>query len=155
MALDDLLDELDHKILSLLAENARLPFLEIARECGVSGASIHQRVQRMTKAGVITGSKFTFNPKLLGFQTLAYIGVYLENNMAFNDVVSHLKSILEITQCHYTTGQYAVFVKVYAKNNEHLKHIISDKIQSIKGVSRTETFISLEELFHRSLPMHP
>ncbi|NBC83856.1 MAG: AsnC family transcriptional regulator [Bacteroidetes bacterium] len=153
MAHDTLLDELDRKILSILSRNARKPFLEVARECGVSGAAIHQRVQRLTKSGVIKGSEFTFDPKKLGFQTLAYIGIYLENSVMFNKVVQQLKNIMEITECHYTTGQYAVFVKVYAQNNEHLKNIIADKIQSIEGVSRTETFISLEELFHHHIPV--
>jgi Lrp/AsnC family transcriptional regulator for asnA, asnC and gidA len=153
MTNESIIDKLDRKILDMLLKNARAPFLEIARECGVSGAAIHQRIQKLTKAGVITGSEFTVSPKMLGFHTCAYIGVFLENSSVYNSVVEAFSKIQEITQCHYTTGQYSVFIKVFAQDNEHLKLVLSDKIQSIEGVARTETFISLEEVFSRKLPV--
>ncbi|HOK97872.1 MAG: Lrp/AsnC ligand binding domain-containing protein [Bacteroidales bacterium] len=147
------IDSLDKKILSIIQGNARIPFLEVARECGVSGAAIHQRVQRLMRLGVITGSEFVVDPKKLGFNTCAYIGIYLEKAGLYKEVVAQLKDIPEIVQCDYTTGNYSIFVKVYTRDNLHLKEILADKIQSIRGIARTETFICLEESFVRQLPV--
>lgn len=147
------IDSLDRKILSILTKNARIPFLEVARECGVSGAAIHQRVQRLTNLGIISGSQFNVDPKKLGYNTCAYMGIYLDNAAYFNDVSKKILSIPEVTQCHYTTGQYALFLEVFAKDNEHLRKVLSDKIQSITGIMRTETFISLEVMVDRQLPV--
>jgi Lrp/AsnC family transcriptional regulator for asnA, asnC and gidA len=147
------IDSLDRKILSILTKNARMPFLEVARECDVSGAAIHQRVQRLTKLGIISGSQFVVDPKKLGYNTCAYIGIFLDNAALFNDVSARLIKIPEITQCHYTTGQYAMFLEVYAKDNDHLRRVLADKIQTITGVMRTETFISLEVMVDRQLPV--
>lgn len=147
------IDSLDRKILSILIKDARIPFLEVARECGVSGAAIHQRVQRLTRLGIISGSQFNLEPKKLGYHTCAYIGIFLDNAGLFNEVSANLIRIPEIVQCHYTTGQYAMFIKVYAKDNEHLRKVLADKIQAIKGVSRTETFISLDVLMDRQIPV--
>jgi Lrp/AsnC family transcriptional regulator for asnA, asnC and gidA len=147
------IDKLDRKILAILTKNARIPFLEVARECNVSGAAIHQRVQRLIKTGVISGSQFVVEPKKLGYHTCAYIGIFLDNATFFNDVSDKLLKVPEITQCHYTTGQYAMFVKVYAKDNEHLRKVLAEKIQAINGIMRTETFISLEVMVDRQLPV--
>lgn len=147
------IDSLDINILSILMKNARIPFLEVARECGVSGAAIHQRVQRLSRLGIISGSQFVVEPKKLGYSTCAYMGIFLENASLFYDVSEKLLRIPEITQCHYTTGQYSMFIKVYTKDNEHLKDILANKIQAINGISRTETFISLDVLFDRQLPV--
>jgi len=145
------IDSLDKKILSIILSNARIPFLEVARECGVSGAAIHQRVQKLTKIGVITGSEFIIDPKKVGYHTCAYIGIFLEKAGFYSDVVNELKKIPEIIQCDYTTGNYSIFIKVYTRDNEHLKIILADKLQAITGVARTETFICLEESFNRHL----
>jgi len=145
------IDELDKKILSIILGDARIPFLEVARECGVSGAAIHQRVQKLIKMKVIIGSEFLVDPKKVGYHTCAYIGIYLEKAGLFKEVVEKLKQIPEIIQCDYTTGNYSIFIKLYAKNNQHLKEILADKIQNIVGVSRTETLICLEESFSRHL----
>jgi Lrp/AsnC family transcriptional regulator for asnA, asnC and gidA len=145
------IDSLDKKILSIIQGNARIPFLEVARECGVSGAAIHQRVQKLTKIGVITGSEFIVDPKKVGYHTCAYIGIFLEKAGMFKEVVSQLEEIPEIIQCDYTTGNYSIFIKVYTRDNHHLKEILADKLQSIRGVARTETFICLEESFNRHL----
>jgi Lrp/AsnC family transcriptional regulator for asnA, asnC and gidA len=147
------IDSLDRKILSILTKDARTPFLEVARECNVSGAAIHQRVQRLMRLGVISGSQLILEPKKLGYHTCAYIGVFLENASLFKDVSEKLIKIPEITQCHYTTGEYSMFIKVYTRDNEHLKDILADKIQAINGISRTETFISLDVLVNRQLPV--
>ena len=147
------IDSLDKKIIKMITKNARIPYLEVARECNVSGAAIHQRVQKLTRIGVITGSKFTIEPKKIGYNTCAYMGIFLEQASLYNDVLQELKKIPEITQCHFTTGNYSVFIKIFAQDNEHLKSILSDKIQLISGIARTETFISLEEGFNRSIPI--
>ena len=150
---DNQIDKLDKKILSIISKDARIPFLEVARKCGVSGAAIHQRVQKMIQEGIITGSEFTIDPKRIGFGTCAYIGIYLEKASMFNEVVEKLDNVPEITECHYTTGNYSIFIKVFAKDNSHLKQILAEKLQAIKGIARTETYISLEERFRRHLPI--
>ncbi len=146
------IDSLDKKIIKMITKNARIPYLEVARECNVSGAAIHQRIQKLTKLGVITGSKFTIEPKKIGYKTCAYMGIFLEQASLYNNVLEELKKIPEITQCHFTTGNYSIFIKIFARDNEHLKSVLSDKIQLISGIARTETFISLEEGFNRSIP---
>ena len=134
MEKDYQIDSLDRKILSVLVENAKTPFLEVAKMCNVSGSAIHQRVNKLMQMGVITGSHFSIDRKKLGFQTLAYVGVYLENARMFNEVLAEISEIQEIIQCHYTTGQYSMFIKVYAKDNRHLKTVLSDKLLSINGI---------------------
>jgi Lrp/AsnC family transcriptional regulator for asnA, asnC and gidA len=147
------IDSLDKKIIQLITQNARIPYLEVARECNVSGAAIHQRIQKLTNIGVVTGSKFTIEPKMIGFKTCAYMGIFLDKASLYNNVLEELRKIPEITQCHFTTGNYSVFIKIYARDNEHLKSILTDKIQLIPGIARTETFISLEVGFNRSIPI--
>lgn len=147
------IDELDRKILSLITKNARIPYLEVARACKVSGAAIHQRIQRLTKMGVITGSEFVISPRKIGFHTCAYVGIFLDSASLYPEVVTRLKEIPEITQCHYITGGYSIFIKVFTRDNEHLKQLLVNRVQAIPGISRTETFISLEESFNRQLPM--
>lgn len=147
------IDKLDRKILSLISQNARIPFLEVARACDVSGAAIHQRIQRLMKLGVITGSQFTITPKKIGFSTCAYMGIYLEKACMYHQVLEELKKIPEIVECHYTTGNYSLFIKVYTQDNDDLRTILTDKLQAIDGITRTETFISLEENFKRQLPI--
>lgn len=145
------IDDLDRKILSLITVNARMPFLEVARECGVSGAAIHQRVQRLVNIGVIKGSEFIINPTKIGYMTCAFIGIFLKDANYFDDVVAEMRKIPQIVECHYTTGQYAIFIKVYAKSNEHMKYILHDHLQQIEGIASTETIISLEESFKRQI----
>ncbi len=144
-------DNLDKKIISMIQNNARIPFLEIARECGVSGAAIHQRVQRLVKNGVVKNAEYIVDPSKVGYNTCAFMGIYLEKASMFNAVVEKLKKIPEITECHYTTGAYSIFIKIYAKNNEDLKAVLNDKLQTIEGISRTDTLISLEENFNRQV----
>ena len=147
------IDSLDKKILSLITKNARIPFLEVARECKVSGAAIHQRIQRLLNMGVIKGSEFIINPGKIGYHTCAFIGIFLKKASLFDQVAQMLEEIPQVVECHYTTGQYAIFVKIYAQSNEHLKRILHDKLQAIPGISSTETIISLDEIFKRQLPI--
>lgn len=146
------LDELDYKILKLVASNARIPFLEVARECNVSGAAIHQRVQKLTNLGILKGSEYIIDSNKIGFETYAYMGFYLKNPGDFSHVVEELRKILEVVECHFTTGQYDMFIKLFARNNQHLLEIIHTKLQPI-GLSRTETLISFREIFRRQLPI--
>ncbi len=149
------LDSLDKRILSILIRDARTPFLEIARNCRVSGAAIHQRVHKMIEAGVITGSQYSLNPKRFGYLTCAFIGlqVNLTSRSTHEEVFEKIKKIPEIVECHHITGKYSLLIKIHAHNNEHLKKIIVSKIQSVYEITSTETFLSLEEGFTRQLPI--
>ena len=144
------LDKLDKQILKLIAEDARIPFLEVARICNVSGAAIHQRIQRLTNQGVLKGSHYVIDPEKIGYETCAYIGLNLKNPEDFDQVLSELKKIPEVTECHYTTGDFDMFIKLYALNNHHLLTIIHDKLQPL-GLSRSETIISFNAAIDRPL----
>jgi Lrp/AsnC family transcriptional regulator for asnA, asnC and gidA len=147
------LDTLDEKILKLIIRNARIPFLEVARECEVSGAAIHQRIQKLTDLGIINGSEFIVNHNKIGYETSAYMGLFLKDPEQFNNVVAALDKIPEVVECHYTTGQYDLFIKLFAKNNRHLLDIIHNKLQPL-GLARSETLISFKEAFRRQIPMN-
>ena len=146
------LDGLDKQILKLIAADARIPFLEVARACDVSGAAIHQRIQKLTNMGVLNGSQFIIEPEKLGYETCAFIGLNLKNPEDFDTVVEELKQIPEVTECHYTTGNFDMFIKIYAQNNHHLLTIIHDKLQPL-GLSSSQTLISFNSAFERQLPI--
>ena len=146
------LDELDRKILKMLSSNARKPYLEIARECNVSGAAIHQRIQKLINMGVLQGSESLINPSSVGYDTCAYIGFFLKDPSQFDQVIEKLKTIPEVVECHITTGQYDMFIKLFAKNNSDLMSIIHGKLQNL-GLARTETLISFKEVFKRNIPV--
>ena len=146
------LDLLDKKILRLIAGDARIPFLEVARSCNVSGAAIHQSIQKLTNLGILKGSQFIVDPEKVGYETCAYVGLYLQNPAKFDDVVEELKKIPEVVECHYTTGGFDMFIKIYARNNHHLLNIIHDKLQPL-GLSRSETVISFNAAINRQIPI--
>ncbi len=145
-------DALDLKILRDLSMNARKPYLEIAREYGVSGAAVHQRIQKLLAAGVITGSQCLIDPTSMGYDTCAYVGIYLREPSRSADVVKELEKIPEIIECHYTTGRYDLLVKLVALNNEHLLHLLQNDIQQL-GAARTETLMSFCEVIKRPVPV--
>jgi Lrp/AsnC family transcriptional regulator for asnA, asnC and gidA len=145
------IDGIDKKILRALMEDARTPILEIARQVGISGAAIHQRLRKLEKAKLITGSKFIINPKILGYSTMAFIGIYLDKAVSNPEAVKQLQKIPEVIECHYTTGNWSIFIKILCKDNEHLMQLLNRDIQSITGVSRTETFISLAQQIDRQI----
>lgn len=149
----DKIDKLDKKILSILSKNARIPFKDVAAECGVSRAAIHQRVQRLIEIGVILGSSFNINPKSLGYTTCTYVGITLERGNMYRDVAQQIAMIPEVVECHYTTGSYTMLIKLYAKDNEQLMELLNDKLQNINGVVSTETLISLEQSIKREVPV--
>ena len=144
------LDKLDKKILRLIADDARVAFLEVARACNVSGAAIHQRIQKLTALGVLRGSQFIIDPEKIGYETCAYIGLNLKNPELFDEVVEELRTIPEVTECHYTTGNFDMFIKLYAHNNHHLLNIIHDKLQPL-GLSSSQTLISFNSVIDRQL----
>lgn len=146
------IDNLDTKILQMLVDNGRKPFLEIARECGVSGAAIHQRIAKLQATNILEGSRALIKPTTLGYDTCAFIGVFLKDPDKFADVADSLLSIPEVVECHYTTGQYDMMLKVYARDNEHLLRLIHEKLQPL-GFGRTETLVSFREVFSRALPV--
>ena len=149
------IDSLDKKLLNILSQNARIPFKDVAAECGVSRAAIHQRVQHLIENGVITGSGFDVNPKSLGYSTCTYIGLNLERGSMYKNVVARLNSINEIVECHFTTGSYTMLIKLYAKDNEQLMDLLNNKLQTIPGVVSTETLISLEQSIKREILVDP
>ena len=147
------IDQLDRKILQIITQNARMPFKDVAEICGVSRAAIHQRVQRLIDIDVITGSGYNVNPKMLGFQMCAYIGITLERGSMYKEVVKELEKIPEIVESQYTLGSYTILVKLYAKNDEHLMELLNGKIQEIPGVATTETLTSLDQRIKRTIPI--
>ena len=147
------IDSLDKKILGIVMNNARIPSKDVAAECGVSRAAIHQRLQRMMDLDVITGSSYNVNPKALGYRTCTFIGVNLERGAMYRDVVPELEKIPEVVECHFTTGPYTMLIKLFARDNEHLMDLLNNKIQTIHGVNGTETLISLDHTIHRKIPI--
>ena len=145
------IDGTDKKILVELTSNSRTPILEISRKIGISGAAIHQRIRKLNDSGLISGQHLKLNPKALGYTTLAFIGVYFDKAERNSQAIREMKKIPEILECHYTTGNWSVLIKVLCKNNEHLMTLLNKQIQSINGVSRTETFISLEQQIDRQI----
>lgn len=147
------IDQLDRKILRIISQNARMPFKDVAEECGVSRAAIHQRVQRLIDLNVITGSGYNVNPKMLGYQICVYIGITLERGSMYKEVVQQLEKIPEIVESQYTLGHYTILIKLYAKNDEHLMELLNGKIQEIPGVASTETLTSLDQRIRRTIPI--
>lgn len=149
------IDELDKKILQIITQNARIPFRDVADQCGVSRAAVHQRVQRMYDIGVIVGSGFVVNPKMLGYQLCVYIGLTLEKGSMYNAVIAELEKIPEVVESQFTLGGFSLLIKLYAKDDAHLLHLLNSKIQEIPGVAKTETLTSLEQRIRRGLPITP
>ena len=145
------LDGIDKIIIKNLIEDARTPILRIAREVGISGAAIHQRLRKLEATGLLAGSKFVLNPKVLGYKTLAFVGIFLDAASKYSAAIKRLKEIPEVIESHYTTGNYAIFIKILCRDNEHLMNVLNNEIQNIKGVARTETFISLDQHIDRQI----
>ena len=145
------IDEIDQKILSFLIKNARMPFLEIARECGVSGAAIHQRVRKLENAGVITGSRLMVKPNALGLDVCVFISISISDSNKYTDVIESLKKIPEIVECQYITGKYSLLAKMYCRDNDHLMDILINNILKIPNIVATDTMISLGETIDRQV----
>lgn len=145
------IDGIDKIILRALMEDARRPVLEISRKVGISGAAIHQRLRKLETSGLISGSRVIIDPKILGYKTMAFVGIYLDRAMSNPKAVKQLREIPEVIECHYTTGNWSIFIKILCQDNEDLMHLLNKKIQAIEGVSRTETFISLDQQIDRQI----
>ena len=145
------IDGIDKIIIKSLVNDARTPILSIAREVGISGAAIHQRLRKLEKSNLIEGYKMVINPKALGYTTTAFVGIFLEASNLYSSAIKRLKEIPEIVESHYTTGNYAIFIKIMCKNNEDLMHLLNKDIKNIEGISRTETFISLDQQIDRQI----
>lgn len=145
------IDGIDKIILKHLTQNARSSILGIAREVGISGAAIHQRLRKLEASGLLKGSKYILDPKILGYKTLAFVGVYLDTSNKYKEVIKRLTAIPEVVESHYTTGNYSLFIKLQCKDNEHLMTILNTQIKTIKGVIRIETFLSLDQQIDRQI----
>ena len=139
------IDNIDRGILSELMINAKVPYTEIAKKLIVSAGTIHVRMKKMEEAGIVKNSRLHINYELLGFDMTAFLGIYLEKGSTYTDVIQQLNLIPEIIEAHYTTGVYSIFAKIRCKNTKHMRQILNEEIQSIKGIQRTETIISLEQ----------
>lgn len=147
------IDKLDLKILEIISGDARIPLSDVAEKCGVSRAVVHQRVTKLTEKGAIMGSGYHVNPNMVGYSTCTYVGINLERGSMYSDVVEALRKIPEIVECHFTTGNYTMLIKLYAYDNAHLMDLLNNKIQEIPGVISTETLISLDQSIMRQLPI--
>ncbi|NMM62870.1 AsnC family transcriptional regulator [Clostridium sp. P21] len=148
------LDELDLQILDILIKDSRTPFLEIARQCHVSGGTIHVRMKKMEDLQIIKGTKLIVDNSKLGYDVCCFIGIYLDKAQTFNDALDDLKLIKEIVELHYTTGEYSIFMKVICKNIADLQNLLMTKIQKVKGIQRTNTFISLFQPIDRNIELN-
>ena len=147
------IDGIDKIILNNLMKDARMSINQLAKLVGISGAAVHQRLKKLEKAQLIRGSQMKVNPKKLGYTTLAFVGIYLDRAMNNPAAVEQLKKINEVIECHYTTGNWSILVKILCKDNEHLMNLLNNQIQKIEGISRTETFISLDQQISRQISL--
>jgi Lrp/AsnC family transcriptional regulator for asnA, asnC and gidA len=144
------LDKIDKEIIYMLMDNAKTSLAQISKSVGISTTAVHQRIKKLENAGVMENSISFLNPRKIGYKVVSYIGVFLEQPSHYQDAIKALKDINEVVEAHYTTGNYTIFLKVLCKDNDHLMEILN-KIQKLKGVTRTETFISLEQSINRQL----
>lgn len=145
------IDEIDRKILHFLIKDARKPYLEIARECGVSGAAIHQRVRKLQDNGVITGSRLLVKPAAIGLNVCAYVNIVVTESSKLREVIEALRQIPEVVECHFVTGKYSLLIKMYCRDNNHLMEVLLNSIQNIPNIQSSETMISLDEAFERQV----
>jgi Lrp/AsnC family transcriptional regulator, regulator for asnA, asnC and gidA len=145
------IDNVDLKILEILMQDAKKPYTEVAKRAFVSGGTVHVRMNKLEEAGIVEKTTLKVNYAKLGYDITAFIGIFLQKSALYDQVMAALKNIPEITNIHYTTGNYSMFVKMHVKDTNHLKQVLHDKIQQVEGIERTETMISLEESLDRSL----
>ena len=147
------IDNTDLKILEILMDDAKKPFIEVAKKAYVSQGTVHVRMNKMEEAGIVEKTTLRINHAKLGYDITAFIGIYLEKSALYDKVLAKLKEIPEITNIHYTTGNYSMFLKIHCRDTNHLKEVLHDKMQQVEGIDRTETMISLEESLDRSLKL--
>ena len=145
------IDKLDRKIIQQLMHDANISYAEMGKKLFVSAGTVHVRIKKLQESGVINGMKFQVSLKKLGYDVIAFIGIYLEKSSLYDSVAKDLKKIPEIVRMNYTTGNYSIFAEIVCKDIVQLRTILHDELQKIKGIERTETFISLEESLNRSV----
>jgi len=148
------IDKLDREILGILIKDAKVPYTEIAQRLIVSPGTIHVRMRRMERLGIVRGATLIIDPAKIGYDLTAFVGIYLVKGSVYNEVISEVNNIPEFVEAHFTTGEYSIFGKVICKNTEHLREVINDKLQVVNGVSRTETIISLGESIRKQVPIN-
>ncbi len=144
-------DNVDLQILSILMENANMPYTEVAKKVFVSTGTVHVRMKKMEELGIVKGAQLKIDYARLGYDITAFLGVYLQQSSLYNQAAAGLLSIPEVVSLHYTTGNYSMFVKILCKDTQHLREVLHDKIQKVAGIERTETLISLEETISRNI----
>lgn len=144
-------DNLDKDILNILIKDATIPFTDIAKELVVSGGTIHVRIKKLRDLGIVKGAHYEIDTSKAGYDITAFMGIYLEKGSEYHDALAKFKKINEVVELHYTTGSYSMFAKIICKDTIHLRTVLNEKIQAIKGVQRTETFISLEQSIKREI----
>lgn len=149
----EIIDDLDKRILKIITQNARIPFKDVAEQCGMSRAAVHQRVQRMFDIGVIVGSGYQVNPKMLGYNLCVYVGLTLDRGHMYRQVCAELEKIPEIVECQFTLGAYSMIIKLFAHDDKHLMYLLNSQIQTIPGIANTETLTILDESINRALPI--
>ncbi len=145
------IDNIDLKILTLLTEDAKIPYTEVAKKVFVSGGTVHVRMRKMEEMGIVRGTTLSMDYSRLGYDVTAFLGIYLERSSLYDEVTKRLMQIPEVVKMHYTTGNYNIFVKIHCRDTKHLRDVLHDKIQKVEGIERTETFISLEETMNRHI----
>lgn len=145
------IDLLDRKILTILMKDAVVPYTEIAKQLDVSAGTIHVRMKKLIDSGVVIGSQLIINPSVIGYDICAFIGIFLDKGSVYTEVREKMKKISEVVELHYTTGAYSIFAKILCRDTNHLREVLNEKIQSIEGIQRTETFITLEQGFSRQI----
>ncbi|TCC93963.1 winged helix-turn-helix transcriptional regulator [Pedobacter frigiditerrae] len=147
------IDNLDIQILTQLMQDATKPYTEIAKELIISGGTVHVRMKKLADMGIIKGSHLIIDPKKAGYDITAFLGIYLEKGSLYKDAVEQLSKIKEVVELHYTTGSYSMFAKITCRDTDHLRHVLNEEIQAVKGIQRTETLISLEESIKRQIEL--
>ena len=148
------IDKLDREILEILMKNAKIPYTDIAKRLIVSPGTIHVRMKRMERLGIVKGTTLILDPAKIGYDLTAFVGIYLIKGSVYKEVIDEVDNIPEIVEAHYTTGEYSIFAKVICKNTDHLREVINEKLQPVNGVSRTETIISLGESIKKQVPIY-
>lgn len=145
------LDKLDLQIIEEMMETAEVSYAELGKKLFVSGGTIHVRIKKLQELGIVKGTKLNVDTKAMGYDVIAFIGIYLEKSSLYDTVAKELKKIPEIVRLNYTTGNYSMFAEIVCKDIQQLKFVLHDELQKIKGIERTETFISLDESFARNV----
>ena len=145
------IDKLDREILRILIDDAKIPYTEIASRLIVSPGTIHVRMKRMERLGIVKGATLILDPAKIGYDLTAFVGIYLIKGSTYKEVIKEVDAIHEIIEAHYTTGEYSIFAKLICKNTDHLRQVINEKLQTVTGVSRTETIISLGESIKKEI----